>query len=754
MGAGELLLLGTDSNYFFGEVGGSLYGFMYGTMMRVVESLWVLLCNFFLCAFGSASNYIFRILDAGHEKREGSEGNERIFHFCDLQQETHETLKDAEPDGETWDGEKVLHHSFNSDDEDSGFLETSSSKYQFSFANNISGFVEEPKVLSFTVQEMFMDSVDSPKFSAFHFPKEAGISPEKAEDSVHETESADGSGAEHAIEAALEERGNFSDREIVENEEEISIKDWISSDTSAPKIDLGLGSLDSDDGFYANSEKIDSSNKPSISETDFKVESCTGNGFALGSFWDIDMGILEEVDEDSSSEESYKWDDDELAEAGDVPPLTEDRVQEALFSDEDEFWQEEKEQEEQGEAEFDDDEDLDSMSEHDEIIQQLKLDLKTARTGGLPTILEEEEESKNELDTSPMNMADDLMKPLKITDKKIEHKDRVCEIQKVYKNYAERMRKLDVLNYQTMQAIGLLHLKGPLKSNATCRPSSTMIRSILSQSLVPVRIRRNKIDPAEKSLEALYVDLEMIYVGQVCLSWEILQWQYFKSWELLMLDTYQSRQYNCVASEIQLFQVLLHRFIENEPFQGPRIENYVKNRCVVRSFLQVPALRDDSFREKKARLGKEDAIPPAAMIKIMEESIRAFWEFVRSDKEEGDRNRIHRVCRKSHFNLVDSADLELLITTRDHLQKKERKLKDILRSGNCIVKRFQKRSRDKGDQMLLLVFAQVEVRLISRVLNMAKLTRDQVIWCHEKLDRINFSSRKIHMEPSFLIFPC
>lgn len=118
-----------------------------------------------------------------------------------------------------------------------------------------------------------------------------------------------------------------------------------------------------------------------------------------------------------------------------------------------------------------------------------------------------------------------------------------------------------------------------------------MIRSILSQNLVPIRLRRNKIDPAEKSMEALYGDLEMIYVGQVCLSWEILQWQYFKSRELLESDTYRSRQYNYVASEIQLFQVLLRRFMENELFQGPRIENYVKNRCVVRSFLQVPALR-------------------------------------------------------------------------------------------------------------------------------------------------------------------
>lgn len=433
-----------------------------------------------------------RIHDAGHEDHEGSERNEKNCHFDDLQQESHEifgSLKDAEPDRTTQNSEKDIHHTFNRDEWDSGLVETSSSKYQFSFANNISGFVEEPKLLSFAVQELFVDSVDSTKFCAFNFPEEDVISPEKVEDSGQETESVDGSGAENAVEK-VEERGNFSDREIVEkaeaissqnelvSKEEISIQGWISSETSAPKINLELVSLDSDDGFHMNIDKIDSFTNLAVSEADDEVDSCTDNGFTLGSFWDIDERIVEEVDEGSKSEESYMW-DEELAEPPGVPSSTEDRqdqsddfdsdhddgyiemeVQEAMFSvknsrgAEDEWWQEKTGHGERGKTEFEDQDDLDSMWEHEEIIKQLKLELKTARTGGLPTILEESE-SENESDSSPMKMADDLMKPLKINDQKLEHKDRVLEIQKVYKNYAERMRKLDVLNYQTMHAIGM-----------------------------------------------------------------------------------------------------------------------------------------------------------------------------------------------------------------------------------------------------------------------------------------------------------
>ena len=89
--------------------------------------------------------------------------------------------------------------------------------------------------------------------------------------------------------------------------------------------------------------------------------------------------------------------------------------------------------------------DLDIQWEHEDVLQQLKMELKNLRNGGLPTILEEEETD------SPSMVAG--LKPLKI-DEKLEYKDRMEEIQKVHKIYADKMRKLDMLNSQTMHAIG------------------------------------------------------------------------------------------------------------------------------------------------------------------------------------------------------------------------------------------------------------------------------------------------------------
>ena len=99
-----------------------------------------------------------------------------------------------------------------------------------------------------------------------------------------------------------------------------------------------------------------------------------------------------------------------------------------------------------------------------------------------------------------------------------------------------------------------------------------------------------------KFVRELQGDLEMVYVGQLCLSWEFLQWQYEKAFEIWESDPHGFRQYNEVAGEFQQFQVLLQRFIENEPFQGPRVENYVKNRCVMRNLLQVPVIRGENLK--------------------------------------------------------------------------------------------------------------------------------------------------------------
>ncbi|KAK8526032.1 hypothetical protein V6N12_020513 [Hibiscus sabdariffa] len=394
--------------------------------------------------------------------------------------------------------------------------------------------------------------------------------------------------------------------------------------------------------------------------------------------------------------------------------------------------------EDEGEEEEDwsDDDDDDD----DELIQRLKMEMKMARTGGLATILEESSESPKMVEQ---------LGPLKI-DEKYDHKDHIAEIQKVYKSYRDKMRKLDILNSQTMHAISLLQLKDPVRVSTTFGKSSAPgIKSLLSHNVWLFKQRKPGADPAMKLIRDLHIDFETVYVGQVCLSWEILHWQYGKVKMLSESDRHSLgfHQYNQVAGEFQRFQVLVQRFLEDEPFQNrPRVENYTKNRRAVRHLLQVPVVKDDRLKNKL-----EDAVSDEMLTDIIEESMHVLWEFIRADKD--DSSVVSKTPQQAQVAPHDPIDLELLMDVRADLQKKEKRFKEIQRSTNCIIKKLQ---RQQGGNLFdhALFIAQVELKLVSRVLNMLKISTDQLVWCHEKLQRINFRARKIEIEPSFTLFPC
>ncbi|KAI3452308.1 hypothetical protein Pfo_008973 [Paulownia fortunei] len=384
---------------------------------------------------------------------------------------------------------------------------------------------------------------------------------------------------------------------------------------------------------------------------------------------------------------------------------------------------------------------LESLWEHQELIEQLKIELRKVRATGLPTILEESESPK---------MMDDL-KPWKIDE--FQREDCIGELHKFYKSYRERMRKFDIMNYQKMYAMGFLQLKDPLQSISKQKPSPPTLKSLVSQNLWLFKHKIHGSDPMKKFIKELQGDLEAVYVGQMCLSWEFLHWQYEKALDLWDSDPRGIRRYNEVAGEFQQFQVLVQRFIEDEPFQGSRVQNYVKSRCAVRNLLQVPVIREDNLKDKrKARKTDRDeyVITSDMLVEIVEESIRIFWRFVRADKD----------CTTAVINgnkkmpeLPSPEDLKLLVDVKKTLQKKERKLKDLLRSENCILRKFRRCREDDSDQVLYF-FSQVDMKLVSRVLNMSKITRDQLIWCSNKLNRLSFVNRKINVEPAFLLFPC
>lgn len=96
---------------------------------------------------------------------------------------------------------------------------------------------------------------------------------------------------------------------------------------------------------------------------------------------------------------------------------------------------------------------------------------------------------------------------------------------------------------------------------------------------------------AEKRIkQSMKKDLELVYVAQVCLSWEALQHQYILVRDSSNPADSRGRFDDDISREFQNFQVLLERFLEDERCEGKRVLSFVQRRFELISFFQVPRL--------------------------------------------------------------------------------------------------------------------------------------------------------------------
>lgn len=708
--------------------------FLTKPMFRFCNSVWILFCALICDLFGFISRHIAR-LSAVYDFHER---NSNSGVLCP-QPDDQKSFKDSEVDGLIEKEYSDFSFGFQfqtGKDLNLSFAETESSvsKYQFMSAKDVSGLIQEPKAMSFTVGESFgcvinkelnfyngmtknndlqeHDYVGSRNRGSDQFIDFKASDFEDGQKLISEAEFVDLNQTEDCSKSSCSE-------EDIKGQEEISCE--------VHKLSLPI-----DEGKQTFFEKLESFEE--IISMRYSSSSDEDLSFKKYKLEDTDDEYIE-------LEPHFHHSIDEFVKKNQVQELHElqcdhNKGTEPLEGSGN--LEEDSPKEKSWDWESNEDDEVDILMEHRDLIEQMKMELKNSRTRALPTILEESETPK---------IAEDL-KPLHI-DEKFEHCDRMEEIHKFYKSYSDKMRKLDILNYQTLHAISFLHLKEPVKLISSHKSAVSAIKSLILPNFNPGKLRKIYADQTLKSMSELHRDLERVYVGQVCLSWEILRWQYGKAKELQEYNSQDCHSYNQVAGEFQQFQVLVQRFTEDEPFQGPRVQNYVKKRHIVLTLLQVPTIKDDCFKDKNGGGDEEEGAISIAMLReIIEESMQVFWEFLRADKDEASLSlKGFRGTKVDH----NAADSELLMNIKSSLQKKEKRLKEMLRSGNCIVKKFQKHQggRVKHD----IFISQVELRLVSRVLNLSRLTTDQLVWCQSKLNRINFVNRRIFVEPSFLLFP-
>ncbi|KAL6848247.1 hypothetical protein ACP4OV_022375 [Aristida adscensionis] len=237
-----------------------------------------------------------------------------------------------------------------------------------------------------------------------------------------------------------------------------------------------------------------------------------------------------------------------------------------------------------------------------------------------------------------------------------------------------------------------------------------------------------------------YPDLERAYVAQVCLTWEALNWNY-TSFRRLNAGDGNIASRCCparVAQEFQQFQVLLHRFIENEPYEcGRRPEVYARIKNSSPRLLLVP-----EFREEEDE--KDDLISAVQFLIILEESIRTFMAFLRADKRSHYEMFKEMVKRRS-----SAADQGLVIALKKLNKKKKSQLKDLTRPRRCL-----RRTKLREEEELSILLGLIDVKVVARVLRTPEVTDQQLHWCEEKMNRVRVDPEgKMQRDASPLLFP-
>lgn len=314
----------------------------------------------------------------------------------------------------------------------------------------------------------------------------------------------------------------------------------------------------------------------------------------------------------------------------------------------------------------------------------------------------------------------------------------------LYEKYNERMHHFDILNYQQMHAVGFPQPPQLLKSR-----SQRMVSSLRQLS------SRRK-EPGDDEIEQQHQkdELETIYVSQTCLTWEALHWQYKKIQQLAACNSEPSPCYNRSAEQFQHFQVLLQRFLENEPYdQGLRSQIYARGRYQLPKLLQVPAVKATaSIGEEDNQIPAEQAtlITASQLAGIMEGAVMTFWDFLKADKEKSSKT-LDVLCRQP--KLMDSTDLALLKAIKTCLNKKEARLQELKRRRKCLRQKLRSNlslSKEEANEILL---GFIDIKLISRVLKMSRINKDHLRWCEEKLNKLVVSKGKLHRDYSPVFFP-
>ncbi|MQL89132.1 hypothetical protein Taro_021707 [Colocasia esculenta] len=314
-----------------------------------------------------------------------------------------------------------------------------------------------------------------------------------------------------------------------------------------------------------------------------------------------------------------------------------------------------------------------------------------------------------------------------------------CDFNTLYSKYCERMFFFDKMVSQHLQNAGPQSVINRSPRYASKKLSLTC-RSLYFKRKDEHQEESEYLQQQQDEAEDCYHNLETGYVAHICLAWEALHCQYMQLKTKISLQPDSATCYCFAAQAFQQFQVLLQRFIENEPFEpGTRVEKYTRARSSMPKLLQVPSYEGLELKDKE----HDDLDSPVLamdLLKVIEETILTFRLLLKTEK---NKSSINLTSFGGHQSAASLHQVQI------SLDKKEIKLKELSKK-----KAVKKKSWPATHEEVELLFGLIDIKIVSRVLRMSRISKEQLLWCEEKMSKLGLSERKLERDGSPVLFPC
>ncbi|RLN03110.1 uncharacterized protein C2845_PM13G22830 [Panicum miliaceum] len=372
----------------------------------------------------------------------------------------------------------------------------------------------------------------------------------------------------------------------------------------------------------------------------------------------------------------------------------------------------------------------------DFITNEVKRRLKELRKNSFMVLIPEEECAEVEEDGGEEEGEEEGSSSREWLESDVGNGFPLCGFDSLYDKYCERMLVFHKMIVQLMKDPESLNMskKSPRSASklaSTLRSLSFKRRDELQEDCEQLQQQQSEDDP--------YQTLETAYAAHVSLSWEALHCTYVHLSLIVAAQPDNPTTYSTAAQAFQQFQVLLQRFVENEPFEhGTRVEIYARSRSLLSKLLQVP-----TFQVADKKDNTEDQMEPSIfapdLIKLLEESILTFRLFLKKDKKKNSAHMSAHGHTGSSIHQVQSS-----------LDKKEAKVKELFKKK----KGWKSKTWPATMEEVQLLFALIDIKVVSRVLRMGKLSKEQLLWCEEKMSKVDLSENRLRRDGSPILFPC